>query len=80
MIQDKIFKLKGKVQHYAWGGAEFIPHWLGIKNDEKKPFAEYWMGAHTSAPSTIIINGDEKELSELIKNNPEKFIGPKNRK
>lgn len=77
MIQDKIFKLKGKVQHYAWGGTEFIPHWLGIKNDEQKPYAEYWMGAHPLAPSTLIINNDEKTLNKLIKNQPEKFIGDK---
>src|SRR5690242_3246134 len=77
MIQDKIFKLKGKVQHYAWGGKEFIPHWLGIKNEEQKPYAEYWMGAHPSAPSTLIINNNEKPLNELIKNQPEKFIGDK---
>ncbi len=75
MIQDKFFKLKGKVQNYAWGGTEFIPHWLGIKNDEKKPFAEYWMGAHASAPSTIIINETEYYLDKLIKEQPGKFIG-----
>lgn len=77
MIQDKIFKLKGKVQHYAWGGTEFIPHWLGIKNEEQKPYAEYWMGAHPSALSNLIINNDEKQLNELIKNEPQKFIGQK---
>ena len=77
MLQDKIFKLKGKVQHYAWGGTEFIPHWLGINNKEKKPFAEYWMGAHVSAPSTLIINNDEKPLHELVKKEPQKFIGEK---
>ncbi len=37
MFQDKIFKLKGKVQHYAWGGYDYIPHWLGIENTEHKP-------------------------------------------
>ncbi|MEP6682337.1 MAG: mannose-6-phosphate isomerase, class I [Parafilimonas sp.] len=77
MIQDKIFKLKGKVQHYAWGGKEYIPHWLGIDNKENKPFAEYWMGAHTSASSTIIINNHEKNLFELINSDPVFFIGEK---
>ncbi|MEP6464975.1 MAG: mannose-6-phosphate isomerase, class I [Parafilimonas sp.] len=80
MIQDKIFKLKGKVQHYAWGGTEYIPHWLGINNNDKKPFAEYWMGAHASASSTIKINNEDKSLFELIKNNPGEFIGEKTQK
>lgn len=77
MIQDKIFKLKGKVQHYAWGGTEYIPHWLGIENKDKQPYAEYWMGAHNSAPSALIINGKEQALNELIKEQPDKFIGAK---
>lgn len=80
MIQDKIFKLKGKVQHYAWGGLEFIPHWLGIENKKAEPFAEYWMGAHPSASSTINIDGNEKLLNELIKNDPQEFICTKTEK
>ena len=58
-----IFKLTGKVQHYAWGGSDYIPDLLGIDNPNQKPFAEYWMGAHPSAPS--IINIDDKEISLL---------------
>lgn len=77
MIQDKIFKLKGKVQHYAWGGTEYIPQWLGIENKNNEPFAEYWMGAHSSASSTIIINETEQALNGLIKENPQEFIGKK---
>jgi mannose-6-phosphate isomerase len=77
MLQDKIFKLKGKVQHYAWGGDHFIPHWLRIENTEKKPFAEYWMGAHPSASSTIIINGKEEKLYDLIQQDAASFIGEK---
>src|SRR6266487_3137863 len=77
MLQDKIFKLKGKVQHYAWGGFEFIPHWLGIENTDHKPYAEYWMGAHPSASSELqTVNGD-LSLHELIKGFPEITIGNK---
>ena len=41
-----IFKLTGKIQHYAWGGLAYIPQLLGIENSGHKQFAEYWMGAH----------------------------------
>ena len=75
MLQDKIFKLKGKVQHYAWGGYEFIPHWLGIPNTGHKPFAEYWMGAHPSASSDIVTSNGSLSLNELIKGFPEITIG-----
>jgi mannose-6-phosphate isomerase len=75
MLQDKIFKLKGKVQHYAWGGYEFIPNWLGISNTEHKPFAEYWMGAHPSASSDIETPNGALSLNELVKDFPEITIG-----
>ena len=77
MLQDKIFKLKGKVQHYAWGGYEFIPRWLGIKNKEHKPYAEYWMGAHPSASSELQTTNGDLSLYELIKGFPEITIGDK---
>jgi mannose-6-phosphate isomerase len=77
MLQDKIFKLKGKVQHYAWGGFEFIPHWLGIENSLHKPFAEYWMGAHPSASSELQTANGDLSLYELITGFPEITIGNK---
>lgn len=77
MLQDKIFKLKGKVQHYAWGGTAYIPHWLGIENKENKPFAEYWMGAHPSASSALIVDGKEENLYNLIQQDANSIIGEK---
>ena len=41
-----IYRLKGAVKHYDWGGTSFIPSLLEINNKENKPFAEYWMGLH----------------------------------
>ncbi|MEX6691210.1 mannose-6-phosphate isomerase, class I [Danxiaibacter flavus] len=76
-LQDKIFKLKGKVQHYAWGGFSYIPSWLGEENKDNKPYAEYWMGAHPSAPSEIQTPNGTLSLDVLIKDYPEEFIGEK---
>ena len=77
LLQDKIFKLKGKVMHYAWGGNAFIPSWLGIENPEQKPFAEYWMGAHHLASSDIITPHGELSLHQLVIDEPYEFIGEK---
>ncbi|MCI1747303.1 MAG: mannose-6-phosphate isomerase, class I [Acidipropionibacterium sp.] len=44
--------LIGRVQHYAWGSTDAIPHILGLTPDGA-PWAEYWLGAHTSAPSVL---------------------------
>jgi mannose-6-phosphate isomerase len=68
---NKIFKLKGFNQHYAWGGFHFIPDLLGISNPDNKPFAEYWMGAHPSASSKLQTPEGEILLSELIQKDPE---------
>ena len=72
----KIFRLEGKVQHYAWGGTDFIPHLLHYPNPGKAPFAEYWMGAHINLPSDIIIPGKGKQpLNEFIKSDPSGILG-----
>jgi mannose-6-phosphate isomerase len=47
------YKLHGVHRHYDWGGTQFIPHLMHLMNDQNKPFAEYWMGAHASAPAMI---------------------------
>ncbi len=74
-FNEKICKLKGVVQQYAWGGFEFIPQLLGRPNEEKQPSAEYWMGAHPSAPSLLLINQEWLPLKNLIDNYPEQLIG-----
>lgn len=61
--------------HYAWGGYDFIPSWMGISNEGKKPFAEYWMGAHPLADSEIQSDGQSYPLSRLIQDNPAAVIG-----
>lgn len=73
--KNTIFKLTGKVQNYAWGGTTFIPNLLHIENIQHKPFAEYWMGAHTSAPSYINLNHEAVSLKELINQHPVEILG-----
>jgi len=76
MSEKKLFRLDGKVQHYAWGGFHYIPALLGIP-ETKEPSAEYWMGAHQSAPSLVHTNGDTTTLDKQVKANPEKVLGTK---
>jgi mannose-6-phosphate isomerase len=74
--KNKVFKLLGKVQHYAWGGSSFIPQLLHIDNPENKPFAEYWLGAHDNASAELIIdNGKRKKLNEYISSDPVELLG-----
>jgi len=69
-LYGKTFHLKGVVQHYAWGGYDFIPALLHIPNEARQPCAEYWMGAHPSAPSLVTDGTQTQSLQELIKADP----------
>jgi mannose-6-phosphate isomerase len=73
-LHQRIFKLKGVIQHYSWGGYDFIPRLLNIENKDRKPYAEYWMGAHHNHPASIA-NGKEITLSEFIANNSSEVLG-----
>ncbi|MCU7548077.1 mannose-6-phosphate isomerase, class I [Chitinophagaceae bacterium LB-8] len=72
---QNICKLKGKVQHYSWGGTQYIPNLLGTKNPDQKPYAEYWLGAHPNHSSTVEIDGQETALNQLIQQNKLKALG-----
>lgn len=72
---QSIYKLKGKVQNYSWGGTQYIPQLLGTENTDQKPFAEYWLGAHPNHSSTVEIDGQEIALNQLIQQNKLKTLG-----
>ncbi|WP_205510752.1 mannose-6-phosphate isomerase, class I [Longitalea arenae] len=72
----KIFKLEGKVQHYTWGGMDFIPALLHLPNADKKPFAEYWMGAHDNVPAEVVLpDGSRQALNAFIKQDAAATLG-----
>ncbi|GGA89409.1 mannose-6-phosphate isomerase, class I [Puia dinghuensis] len=72
MKQDqKVFKLQGKIQHYAWGGTAYLPQLLRIPNPEGQPFAEYWMGAHDNAPAEL----EGMALNDYIRKDPQGTLG-----
>ena len=65
---EKILKVKGVFKHYDWGGKTFLPALLHRSNEEKKPYAEYWLGSdlHEEAgklPYLFKVQDVEKMLS-----------------
>ena len=70
--EKNIFKLKCSCQNYDWG--QYANNSLvatalrknGEVVDEKKKYAEYWMGTHPNGPSKIIKDNREILLSEEI--------------
>ncbi|MDO4412902.1 mannose-6-phosphate isomerase, class I [Cutibacterium sp.] len=45
-------RLTGTVRTYSWGSYDAIPDILG-KEADGNPWAEYWLGAHETSPSTL---------------------------
>ncbi|MBO0781185.1 MAG: mannose-6-phosphate isomerase, class I, partial [Ktedonobacteraceae bacterium] len=76
IVEDRVGRLFGKIQHYAWGGYSFLPVLIGLQPEPGKTYAEYWMGAHEKAPSQILqSDGTTVALNDIIKEQPEKTLG-----
>ena len=65
-----IYKLTGTLQNYVWGGNQYIPELLDLPVEENQYYAEWWLGAHNSAPSIIEVNGEKEPLTEFLQQNP----------
>ncbi len=70
---NALLPLDGRVQHYAWGSAEALPGFLGRPPDGR-PWAEWWLGAHPQAPSTVG-SVPATTLDELVAADPEHVLG-----
>lgn len=69
-----IFKIRGVVQNYAWGGTDYIANLIDESSKGERR-AEYWMGAHDKAPSFILQL--QKNLNEYIEEYPVQTLGEK---
>ncbi len=65
-----IYRLTGQVQHYAWGGKNYIASLIGLHSAKDQPCAEWWLGAHPSAPSEIEDVTGKQSLIEFLSQNP----------
>ena len=65
-----IYRLTGQVQHYAWGGKNYIASLIGLNSAKDQPCAEWWLGAHPSAPSEIENVTGKQSLIEFLSQNP----------
>jgi mannose-6-phosphate isomerase len=64
--------LEGVVRHYDWGSIDSIPELLGVRATGE-PWAELWLGAHPSAPSSVGSAG--LSLDGLIAADPAAALG-----
>jgi mannose-6-phosphate isomerase len=75
MVEAGVLTLHGVVQHYDWGGHNFIPDLLSVENATRRPFAELWIGAHAKAPSLADVDGGQEPLDRLIAEAPDAILG-----
>lgn len=75
MSEPGVLNLRGVVQHYDWGGHNFIPDLLGMENATRRPFAELWIGAHGKAPSLVEVDHAQRPLDEFIAAAPDEILG-----
>jgi mannose-6-phosphate isomerase len=71
-----VFPLQGVVQHYDWGGYRVIPELLGNRNDDNRPYAELWMGAHPKGPALVQWEDGALPLDEAIHRQGLYLMGP----
>ncbi|MGJ8744926.1 mannose-6-phosphate isomerase, class I [Polaribacter sp.] len=74
-LDNKLFRIEGKVQNYDWGGKSFIPNLISESADANTTYAEYWLGAHLKAPSNVITNKGSVSLDIFLNENPIANLG-----
>ncbi|MDU5827421.1 MAG: mannose-6-phosphate isomerase [Mixta calida] len=72
-----MFKLHNTLQHYAWGSTHALTDLYGIENPSQQPMAELWMGAHPKSSSTVLIDGQQRSLREVIDADKNSMLGAK---
>lgn len=75
MAETRLLRIRPAVQHYEWGGTEFLPALIGTTNPERKPWAELWYGAHPKAPATADTPRGELPLDAVIASDPQGWLG-----
>lgn len=70
----EILRMRNPVQHYAWGSREVLARLRGEPVPSPEPEAELWVGAHPSAPSVVLLDGRERPLDRLVREDPEGFL------
>ncbi len=77
-VKPRPYVMHNQIQHYAWGTRNdeaFIPRLLGTERQPNTPYAELWMGAHPTAPSTVIVEGKTIPLDQWITAYPLELLG-----
>jgi mannose-6-phosphate isomerase len=70
----KPFKLINQIQKYPWGSTDYIANLLG-KENLNEHWAELWIGDHSRAPSSAVLDSGISPLNEVLLNHSEDILG-----
>lgn len=71
----ELVRLRGPVQHYAWGSHTLLPDFLGMDSPDPAPWAELWLGTHPLGPAEARVGGEWIPLSSAIARDPVAWLG-----
>lgn len=74
---NKVYQLKSPILNYDWGDKQALFNLFAIENPQNLPQAEIWMGAHSKAPSEVLLENDSISLLEFIDRDPVACLGQK---
>jgi mannose-6-phosphate isomerase len=78
LSKGKLMPVRGKVQHYAWGGDFYLPKLLNLPVKKGETYAEYWLGAHNRGSAELINErGEQILLKDYIRAYPKETLGEK---
>src|SRR3954447_23926590 len=75
-LRTPILPMTNPIRDYDWGAVQTLARLQG-RIPSGGPEAELWMGAHPSAPSTVLdAGGTVHRLDELVARRPHDVLGP----
>ncbi|HEY4153998.1 MAG TPA: mannose-6-phosphate isomerase, class I, partial [Puia sp.] len=76
--KDKLMPIRGKIQHYAWGGDFYLPKLLNLPVKKGETYAEYWLGTHSRGSAELTDKkGGRILLRDYIRAYPKETLGEK---
>ena len=76
LSKDRVLPIRGKVQHYAWGGFYYLPKLLNMPVKKGETYAEFWLGTHDRGSAEFNSGSDKPvSLKEYIEAFPEETLG-----
>jgi len=71
-----MWRIKGCIQPYEWGGTRYIPDLLCRDNTDNDPFAELWLGMHPACPS---VTTEGASLRKFVRKFPDQVFSDSER-